>query len=103
MLTWLNTAPGQAAFGINSAGDVVGGNGMNTFFLPHCESPQNPTTPGSATNAFGINDKGNIVGQFTSGGNTSGFGLGTSASNTFTTIKHTAGVTTDVVNAQGII
>ena len=33
--TQLNTGAGQIAFGINSLGDVVGGNGTTAFFLPH--------------------------------------------------------------------
>ncbi|HEV3332772.1 MAG TPA: hypothetical protein VG096_17415 [Bryobacteraceae bacterium] len=98
--TQLNTGAGQIAFGINSAGDVVGGNGTNAFFLPFGGSVQNLATPGGAINAFGINDKGNIVGQFSSGANTPGFILGSSASNTFSTINSPSGP--DVVNAQGI-
>jgi len=90
-LTQLNTGAGQAAFGINSAGNVVGGNGTNAFYLPNGGSPQNLTTPPGAINAFGINDKGNIVGQFTSGANTPGFILPSIASNTFTTINQPAG------------
>ncbi len=101
-LTQLNTGAGQVAFGINSAGDVVGGNGTNAFFLPNGGSLQNLTTPGGAINAFGINDSGNIVGQFTSGTNTPGFILDSSTSGTFTTINQPAGVTSDVINAQGI-
>ena len=101
-LTQLNTGADQIAFGINSAGDVVGGNGTNAFFLPNGGSVQTLTTPAGAVNAFGINDNGNIVGQFTSGGNTPGFVLGSSTSMTFTTINQPTGVTADVINAQGI-
>jgi hypothetical protein len=99
-LTQLNTGADQTAFGINSAGDVVGGNGTNAFFLPNGGSLQDLTTPADAINAFGINDKGNIVGQFTSGNSTPGFILAASTSSTFTTIN--APATADVVNAQGI-
>jgi len=102
MTTALNTGGGQTAFGINSAGDVVGGNGTNAFFLPNGGSLQLLATPGGAINAFGINDNGNIVGQFTSGANTPGFILSSSASNTFTTINQPTGVTSDVINAQSI-
>jgi hypothetical protein len=70
--------------------------------LPNGGSLQSLTTPAGAINAFGINDKGNIVGQFTSGGNTPGFILTSSASTVFTTINQPAGVTSDVINAQGI-
>jgi hypothetical protein len=101
-LTQLNTGAGQTAFGINSAFNVVGGNGTNAFFLPNGGSLQNLTTPANAINAFGINDKGNIVGQFTSGNNTPGFILNSSTSTTFTTINQPTGITSDVINAQGI-
>jgi hypothetical protein len=101
-LTQLNTGSGQTAFGINSAGNVVGGNGTNAFFLPNGGSLQNLTTPANAINAFGINDNGNIVGQFTSGNNTPGFILNSFNSTNFTTINQPVGVTPDVINAQGI-
>jgi hypothetical protein len=100
--TQLNTGAGQIAFGINSAGDVVGGNGTTAFFMSNGGSLQNLATPASAINAFGINDKGNIVGQFTSGANTPGFVLTSSASTVFTTINQPTGVTPDLINAQGI-
>ena len=98
----LNTGSGQIAFGINSAGAVVGGNGTNAFFLPNGGTLQNLASPGGAINAFGINDNGNIVGQFTLGDNTPGFILASIASNSFTTINQPAGVPSDVINAQGI-
>ncbi|MGZ5949763.1 MAG: PEP-CTERM sorting domain-containing protein [Isosphaeraceae bacterium] len=101
-LTQLNTGAGQTAFGINSAGDVVGGNGTNAFFLPNGGSLQHLTTPAGAINAFGINDNGNIVGQFTSGNNTPGFILNSATGTTFTTINQPMGITADVINAQGI-
>ena len=90
-LNQLNTGTGQTAFGINSAGDVVGGNNTTAFFLPNGGSLQPLTTPAGAINAFGINDKGNIVGQFTSGGNTPGFILPSSTSTSFTTINQPTG------------
>jgi hypothetical protein len=101
-LTQLNTPAGQTAFGINSAGNVVGGNGTNAFFLPVGGPLQLLMTPPNAINAFGINDKANIVGQFTSGANTPGFILPSSTSNSFTTINQPTGITSDVINAQGI-
>jgi PEP-CTERM motif len=101
-LTLLNTGGGQTAFGINSAGTVVGGNGTNAFILPNGGSLQDLTNPAGAINAFGINDNGNIVGQYTSGGNTPGFILASGSSTTFTTINQPAGVSADVINAQGI-
>ena len=101
-LTPLNTGTGQTALGINSAGNVVGGNGTNAFFLPNGGALQTLTTPATAINAFGINDNGNIVGQFTSGANTPGFILNSAASTSFTTINAPTGVTSNFVNAQGI-
>ena len=100
-LTQLDTGTGQTAFGINGAG-VVGGNGTNAFFLLNGGSLQNLTTPTGAINAFGINDIGNIVGQFTSGGNTPGFILNSFSSTNFTTINQPTGIMSDVINAQGI-
>jgi hypothetical protein len=99
-LTSLNTGAGQTAFGINSAGNVVGGNGTTAFFLPSGGSLQPLSVPTGATNAFGINDGGNIVGQFTSGAATPGFVLASNLSNSFITINAPAGP--NVVNAQGI-
>ena len=99
----LNTGAGQTAFGINSAGNVVGGNGTNAFYLPNGGSLQNLTTPAGAINAFGINDNGNIVGQFTIAGTIRpGFILNSSTSTSFTTINQPTGITSDVINAQGI-
>jgi hypothetical protein len=69
----LTAAHRQTAFGINSAGDVVGGNGTTAFYLPNGGSLQTLTTPSGAINAFGINDNGNIVGQYTAGANMPGF------------------------------
>jgi len=100
--TQLNTGTGQVAFGINSAGDVVGGNGTTAFFLPNGGSLQNLGTPAGASNAFGINDKGNIVGQFASGNNSPGFILASNTSSVFTTINQPTGITADAINAQGI-
>ena len=102
MLTSLNTGAGQVAFGINSLGNVVGGNGTTAFYLPQGGALQNLSTPTNAINAFGINDKGNIVGQFTSATNTPGFILNSSSSSTFTTINQPSGITSDAINAQGI-
>jgi uncharacterized membrane protein len=48
-LTQLNTGAGQVAFGINSAGNVVGGNNTNAFHLPNGGSLQNLTAPPNAT------------------------------------------------------
>jgi hypothetical protein len=101
-LTQLNAGAGQTAFGINSSGDVVGGNGTNAFFLPNGGAPQTLTVPPGATTAFGINDKGAIVGQFTSGNETPGFYLSSSASGSFVRINAPSSSGADVVNAQGV-
>jgi hypothetical protein len=101
-LPQLNTGAGQTAFGINSAGNVVGGNGTNAFFLPNGGTLQPLAAPTTAINAFGINDKGNIVGQFTSGANTPGFILPSFNNTSFTTINQPTGITSDVINAQGV-
>jgi hypothetical protein len=88
------------AFGVNSAGTVVGtdGNG-NAFFLP---SGGSPTTfiPNSAASAlaFGINNNGVIAGQYNSNaGTTPGFILNGAA---VTTINAPSGP--NFVDAQGI-
>ena len=95
--------PGQMALGINSAGNIVGGNGVTAFYLPNGGTPQTLNVPGGAINAFGINDKGNIVGQFnTASGATPGFYLPSIGSSTFTEIDAAAGSAADVVNAQGV-
>jgi hypothetical protein len=97
----LNTGAGQMVFGINSAGNVVGGNGTTAFYLPNGGSLQ--TIPvGGAINAFGINDHGNIVGQFNQGDLTPGFFLSSINSVAFTTINQPLGITNDVINAQGV-
>jgi hypothetical protein len=89
------------AFGINSAGTVVGTDGAgNAFSLPS-GGPLNTFIPtgGSAAVAFGINDKGAIVGQFTTAAGTPGF---IQDGNTLITVNAPTGSNSDVVNAQGI-
>lgn len=98
----LITGAGQTAFGINSAGSVVGGNGTTAFYLPNGGSLQTLAVPPGATNAFGINDLGNIVGQSTVGNDNSGFYLPSASSTSFATIFQPPGTSADVVNAQGI-
>ncbi len=97
--TPINTGAGQIALGINSAGDVVGGNGITAFVLPHNGVPQTLNVPGGATNAFGINDHGVIVGQYNNGQATPGFIL---AMNAVSAITINAPIGPNVVNAQGI-
>ncbi len=98
----LAAAAGQTAFGINSAGDVVGGSGSSAFYLPNGGTLQTLTTPAGADNAFGINDLGNIVGQYTAGADTPGFYLPSVSSTSFTTIDQPPGAASTVVNAQGV-
>ena len=99
--TLLNLPTPGMAFGINSAGDVVGvdQNG-NATFLPKGGSPQMLTTPGATSFAFGINDHGNIVGQYTSADASPGFFLASHNGNGLITINPPSGP--DVVNAQGV-
>jgi probable HAF family extracellular repeat protein len=92
--------PGMA-FGVNSAGNVVGtdGNG-NAVFVPKGGSPQTLGTPGTSAMAFGINDKGNIVGQYTAGNATPGFFLANQNGGGLITINAPSGP--NIVNAQGV-
>ena len=90
------------AFGINSAGDIVGQQNGAAFFLPHGGSAQTLATPTGVATAFGINDHGNIVGQFTLPNATPGFYMTSSAGNGLIQIKAPLGSGTNVVNAQGI-
>ncbi len=99
-LNSVNAVPGSMAFGINSAGDVVGAQNGAAFFLPPGGPVQTlaSATPPSA--AFGINDNGNIVGQFTSGAATPGFYIANNAGQNFVTVNAPSGPNT--VNAQGV-
>jgi PEP-CTERM motif len=91
------------AFGVNSAGNVVGTNGTNAVFVPNGGSPQTLTTPANAGSAFGINDKGNIVGQVGIGGTAgAGFFLTNQNGSGLITINAPTGSASDVVNAQGV-
>lgn len=61
---------------------------------------QTLSTPGTPPTAFGVNDKGNVVGQFTSAGTMPGFFLANRFSPSAITITALWGRNT--VNAQGI-
>ena len=98
----LNTGAGQTVFGINSAGSVVGGNGTTAFILPQGGALHTLAVPPGATNAFGINDNGNIVGQYTAGAMMPGFYLPSASSTSFATILQPVGANSTVVNAQGV-
>ena len=99
--TALSLGPQDFAFGINSAGTVVGTHNGVGFFMPPKGSPQPLLGPANATNVFGINDLGNVVGQFTNAkGATPGFLVLNKTKSTYITIHAPSGP--DVVNAQGI-
>ena len=87
------------ANGINSAGTVVGGDGTNqAFFLGQGGEVNFIPNNGTSAMAFGINDHGVIVGQYTTTGTPiPGFALN---GQTVTTINAPSGP--DQVNAQGI-
>jgi hypothetical protein len=90
------------ALGINSSGDVVGTDGQgDAFFLSKGGSPQLFIPKGTAATALGINDHGNIVGQFTAtNGQMPGFYLSNNTGVNFVRIDAPSGP--DTVNAQGI-
>jgi hypothetical protein len=96
----INGSATAMALGINSAGAVVGTVNGAAFFLPNGGPAQALASPGTATAAFGINDNGNIVGQFTSGTTTPGFFIANDAATSFITINAPSGP--DTVNAQGV-
>jgi hypothetical protein len=96
----INGSTSAMALGINTAGDVVGTQNDTAFILPPGGTVQTIATPGTASTAFGINDQGNIVGQFTSGAATPGFFITNSSEQNFVTINAPSGP--DIVNAQGV-
>lgn len=88
------------ALGINNSNAIVGTQNGAAFFMPPKGSAQPLTVPAGATSAFGINDKGQVVGQFTNAqGQTPGFAL-VNMKATAITINAPSGPNT--VNAQGI-
>jgi MYXO-CTERM domain-containing protein len=99
-LTVLNLqSPTAMAFGINSALNVVGQLNGTAFFLPSGGSPHTLPVPAGST-GFGINDQGNIVGQFTNADMMPGFFLMNNTAQSFTQINAPSGP--NIVNAQGI-
>jgi probable HAF family extracellular repeat protein len=97
----LNLGLLDMAFGINSGGTVVGTHNGAAFFMPPNVPPQSFLGPANTTNAFGINDLGNVVGQFTSAnGNSLGFLVRNKTKSTYITIYPPSGP--QIVNAQGI-
>ena len=94
----INNSPNAMANGINSAGTVVGSDGNgNAFFLNGSNVVTFVPNNGAPAAAFGINDKGMISGQYTSGMTTPGYVLN---GQTVTTINAPAGPNS--VFAQGI-
>ena len=96
----INGSTTAMAFGINSAGNVVGTVNGTAFFLPPGGPVQSLTTLGSGSAAFGTNDTGNIVGQFATSGTMPGFFLPNNSSVALVTIN--APSVPNTVNAQGI-
>jgi hypothetical protein len=92
--------PGTMANGINSAGDIVGTQNGNAFFLRPGGSALMLLIPGFGSTALGIDDQGNIVGQYNVGSETPGFFLASNGGNGLITINAPSGP--NVVNAQGV-
>lgn len=98
--TPLNLGTTAMAFGVNAINTIVGTQNGAAFFLPAKGSAQPLPSPAGATSAFGINDKGQIVGQYTNAqGQTPGFAL-VNMKSSATTINAPSGP--NAVNAQGI-
>jgi uncharacterized membrane protein len=95
----INGSTTAMAFGVNSAGTVVGtdGNG-NAFFFSRGKVNTFIPTGGTSATAFGINDRGEIVGQYVTATATPGFVRINGKS--LITINVPSGPNT--VNAQGI-
>jgi len=91
------------ALGINSAGTVVGTDGHGNAFSLNRHGVLKTFIPdgGSSATAFGINDRVNIVGQYVTSTATPGFIL-VHGGKSLITINQPTGVTSDVINAQGI-
>ena len=89
------------AFGINSAGTIVGTDGIGNAFSLNCHGVLKTFIPdgGSSAVAFGINDRVNIVGQFVTSTATPGFIL-VHGGKSLITINAPSGP--NIVNAQGI-
>ena len=100
LTTQLNLGPNAMAFGRNASNAIVGTQNGAAFFMPSKGSAQPLSVPAGATSAFGINDAGQIVGQYTNAhGQTPGFVL-VNTRTTAITINAPSGPNT--VNAQGI-
>lgn len=98
----LNPATNPMAFGINSAGDVAGQDNGAAFFLPPGGPEQTLSVATAPSTGFGINDLGNIVGQYTLGAATPVFYLPSNTSSNLITINAPSGSGSNAVNAQGV-
>lgn len=100
----LNIGANAIAFGTNAEGNVVGTQNGTAFFyarLNPSEPPAPILVPAGATNAFGINDFGQIVGQYTNAkGQTPGFMIRNQKTRQYITINAPSGPNT--VNAQAV-
>jgi hypothetical protein len=98
----INGSTTAMASGINLIGSVVGtdGNGHAVFLPPVIRTVETIATMGSAAVAFGIDDLGHIVGQYTSANAMPGFFVTNHEGSDFITINAPSGPNT--VNAQGI-
>jgi hypothetical protein len=94
-------ATNAMALGVNSAGSVVGANGINQAFIISGGGTPVSFLPGvsTAATAFGINDGGAISGIMTVGAAMPGFVLN---GDNLITINAPSGANANVVNAQGI-
>jgi hypothetical protein len=99
----INGSTTAMAFGINSAGTIVGTDGQGNAFSLNRHGVLKTFIPdgGSSAVAFGINDRVNIVGQYVTSTATPGFIL-RHGGKSLITINQPTGVTSDVINAQGI-
>ena len=100
----INGSTAAMAFGVNSAGTVVGTDGSgNAFFLTPRGVLKTFIPPGgSAAIAFGINDRNMVVGQYVTSTATPGFALVHGGTTYITINAPNASTGTNVVNAQGI-
>ncbi len=97
----VNGSTQAMAFGINSAGVVVGADGAGNAFALNGGTVQTfIPSGGSAATAFGINDKGNIVGQYTANGVMPGFYITSGTGDNLVRIDSPSGP--DDVNAQSV-
>jgi hypothetical protein len=100
----LNLGANAVAFGTNAEANVVGTQNGTAFLyerLNPSSAPMPILVPAGATNAFGINDFGQIVGQYTNAqGQTPGFMILNPKTHQYITIKAPSGPNT--VNAQAV-